>query len=43
MSDFYAALKKQIDVRSDLISPKREMQSIQALMLQLIKNQTGLF
>ena len=38
MPDFYAALKKQIDVRSDLISPKREMQSIQALTLQLIKN-----
>ena len=36
--DFYAALKKQIDVRSDLISPKREMQSIQELMLQLIQN-----
>jgi glycosyltransferase involved in cell wall biosynthesis len=36
--DFYAALKKQIDVRSDLISPKREMQLIQELMLQLIQN-----
>lgn len=36
--DFYAALKKQIDVRSDLIGPKREMQSIQELMLQLIQN-----
>jgi len=36
--NFYAALKKQIDLRSDLISPKREMQSIQALMIQFIKN-----
>ena len=38
MPDFYASLKKQINVRSDLISPEREMQSIQALMIQLIKN-----
>jgi hypothetical protein len=38
MPDFYAALKKQIDVRSDLINPKREMQSIQELLSQLIQN-----
>jgi len=36
--DFYSALKKQIEIRRDLISPKREMQSIQDLMLKLIKN-----
>lgn len=38
MPDFYAALKEQIDIRKDLISPKREMQSIQALMIQFINN-----
>lgn len=36
--DFYAALKKQIEIRKDLIIPKREMQSIHELMIQLIKN-----
>jgi putative glycosyltransferase (TIGR04348 family) len=36
--DFYAALKKQISKRGDLISPKREMKSIQELMLQLIQD-----
>jgi hypothetical protein len=38
MPDFYASLKKQIDIRRDLISPQREMQSIQELMIQLIKS-----
>lgn len=38
MPDFYSALKKQIDIRRDLISPQREMQSIQELMIQLIKS-----
>jgi glycosyltransferase involved in cell wall biosynthesis len=36
--DFYASLKKQIHLRKDLISPEREMQSIQKLLDQLIKN-----
>lgn len=36
--DFYSALKKQIDTRKDLVSPSREMQSIQELMIQLLKN-----
>lgn len=36
--DFYAALKKQIDIRKNLISPERELQSIGHLMSQLIKN-----
>lgn len=36
--DFYSALKNQIEIRRDLISPKREMQSIQDLMIKLIKN-----
>ncbi len=35
--DFYKALKKQIDIRKDLISPQRELQSIQKLMNQFIK------
>ncbi len=35
--DFYKALKKQIDIRKDLISPEREMQSIEELINQLIK------
>jgi putative glycosyltransferase (TIGR04348 family) len=37
MPDFYKALKTQIDIRKDLISPQREMQSIQELMNLLIK------
>jgi len=36
--DFYSALKKQIEIRRNLISPTQEMQSIQDLMLKLIKN-----
>ena len=36
-SDFYKTLKNQIGIRKDLISPQREMQSIQDLMNQLIK------
>ncbi len=36
--DFYATLKKQIEIRKDLISSNREMQSIQELMIQLIGN-----
>jgi putative glycosyltransferase (TIGR04348 family) len=35
--DFYADLKKQIDIRKNLISPERELQSIGHLMSQLIK------
>jgi len=38
MPDFYYALKKQIDIREDLVSPEREMQSIQELMSQLLQN-----
>jgi putative glycosyltransferase (TIGR04348 family) len=38
MPDFYSALKKQIDLRRDLISPQREKQSIQELMIQVIKS-----
>ena len=38
MPDFYSALKKQIDTRKDLVSPDREMQSIQGLMMQLLKD-----
>lgn len=38
MPDFYTALKKQIDIRKNLISPERELQSIGHLMGQLIKN-----
>jgi glycosyltransferase involved in cell wall biosynthesis len=38
MPDFYSALKKQIDIRRDLVSPDREMQSIQELMIQLLKD-----
>jgi putative glycosyltransferase (TIGR04348 family) len=34
--DFYSALKKQIDLRRDLISPQREKQSIQELMIQVM-------
>jgi len=37
MPDFYSALKKQIEIRKDLVSPNREMQSIQELMNSLIK------
>lgn len=36
-ADFYASLKKQIHLRKDLISPEREMQSIQDLLAQLTK------
>jgi glycosyltransferase involved in cell wall biosynthesis len=36
--DFYSALKIQIDMRKNLISPEREMQPIRDLMSQLIKN-----
>lgn len=36
--DFYSALKKQINIRKNLISPGREMQSIRDLMSQLIGN-----
>ena len=36
MPDFYLALKKQIDLRRDLISPQREKQSIQELMIQVM-------
>jgi putative glycosyltransferase (TIGR04348 family) len=36
--DFYSALKKQIDLRRDLISPQREKQSIQELMIELMKS-----
>lgn len=38
MPDFYSALKKQIDLRRDLISPQREKQSIQELMIQVMKS-----
>jgi putative glycosyltransferase (TIGR04348 family) len=38
MPDFYSALKRQIDIRRDLVSPDREMQSIQGLMIQLLKD-----
>jgi glycosyltransferase involved in cell wall biosynthesis len=38
MPDFYSALKKQIDIRRDLISPQREMQSIQELIIEVIKS-----
>jgi len=38
MPDFYSALKKQIDIRSDLVSPDREIKSIQELMNQLLKD-----
>ena len=36
--DFYLTLKKQIDIRRDLISPQREKQSIQELMIQVMKS-----
>ena len=36
--DFYASLKKQIHLRKDLVSPEREMQSIQKMLAWLIKN-----
>jgi putative glycosyltransferase (TIGR04348 family) len=36
--DFYSALKKQIDIRKDLVSPERERQSIQELMSQLLQD-----
>lgn len=36
--DFYSALKKQIDTLRGLVSPDREMQSIQDLMTQLLKD-----
>jgi putative glycosyltransferase (TIGR04348 family) len=35
--DFYSALKKQIQIRKDLVSPDREMQCIQELMISLLK------
>jgi putative glycosyltransferase (TIGR04348 family) len=38
MPDFYSALKNQIDIRKDLVSPDREMQSIQELMSQLLQD-----
>lgn len=38
MPDFYSALKKQIDIRKDLVSPERERQSIQELMSQLLQD-----
>jgi putative glycosyltransferase (TIGR04348 family) len=38
MPDFYFALKKQIDTLKDLVSPDREMQSIQELTTQLLKD-----
>jgi hypothetical protein len=38
MPDFYSALKKQIDTLKDLVSPDREMQSIQELTTQLLKD-----
>ena len=36
--DFYPQLQKQIDTRRDLISPQREMQSIQELMVEVMKS-----
>lgn len=36
--DFYASLKKQIHLRKDLVSPEREMQSIQKMLARLIKS-----
>jgi len=36
--DFYASLKKHIDIRKDLISPEREMRSIQGMLLKLMKD-----
>jgi len=36
MPDFYSLLKNQIDIRRELVSPHREMQSIQELMIQLL-------
>lgn len=38
MPDFYSALKNQIDIRKDLVSPEREMQSIQELTTQLLRD-----
>lgn len=38
MPDFYSALKRQIDIRRDLVSPNREMQSIKGLVIQLLKD-----
>lgn len=38
MPDFYSVLKKQIDIRKDLVSPERERQSIQELMSQLLQD-----
>lgn len=38
MPDFYSVLKNQIDIRKDLISPKREMESIRELISQLFKS-----
>jgi putative glycosyltransferase (TIGR04348 family) len=38
MPDFYSALKKQIDICRDLVSPDREMQSIQGLMVRFLKD-----
>jgi glycosyltransferase involved in cell wall biosynthesis len=38
MPDFYSELINQIDTRRDLISPKREMQSIKELMIEVMKS-----
>jgi len=38
MSDFYSALQQQIDTRRALVSPDRERQSIQELMIWLLKD-----
>jgi len=38
MSDFYSALQQQIDIRRALVSPDRERQSIQELMIWLLKD-----
>jgi len=38
MPAFYSALQQQIDVRKDLVSPEREMQSIQELTTMLLKD-----
>lgn len=37
MPDFYASLKKHISTRKDLISPEREMHSIQDMLIKLMK------
>lgn len=38
MPDFYSVLKKQLDLRRGLVSPDREMQSIQELIAPLLKS-----